>query len=128
MKRSDLNSITRSSEECLAQHTVPANEPAIKALRCPLGRVRAVSTSVVMATRDLVILSPVAGSATRDMPLGGWPDVTIADARKRISAIVVPILDGVDPWGKRAEDWRRQPGIRLNDVEWLESAADQAQP
>lgn len=62
------------------------------------------------------------------MPLGGWPDVTIADARKRISAIVVPILDGVDPWGKRAEDWRRQPGIRLNDVEWLESAADQAQP
>ena len=56
------------------------------------------------------------------MPLGHWPDVTIADARRRMSAIVVPILDGVAPWETRAEDWRCKPGITRNDAEWLVGA------
>jgi hypothetical protein len=51
--------------------------------------------------------------------------VTIADARKRKSA-VVSISDGEDPWEKRAEERRRKPGITLNDAfaEWLDTAAD----
>ena len=123
----------------MAQHTVPANELAIKALRCPEGKARAVyhvdghgnegssSTSRAAGPRLGTSGLVYAAATTRDMPLGRWPDVTIADARKRKSAIVVSISDGVDPWEKRAEDRRRKPGITLNDAfaEWLETAADQ---
>jgi len=118
----------------MAQHTVPANELAIKALRCPKGRARAVyhgneGLKIYVeqtGTKTWYYRARVAGSATRDMPLGRWPDVTIADTRKRKSAIVVSISNGVDPWEKRAEDRRHKPGITLNDAfaEWLETAAD----
>jgi integrase len=61
------------------------------------------------------------------MALGRWPDLSIIEARKRKSAIVVSISDGEDPWRKRAAERRRKPGITLNDAfaEWLETAADQ---
>jgi Arm domain-containing DNA-binding protein len=90
----------------MAQYTVPANELAIKALRCPEGRARAVyhvdghgneGLKIYVektGTKTWYYRARVAGSTTRDMPLGRWPDVTIADARKRKSAIVVSISDG----------------------------------
>src|SRR5215831_1116966 len=123
----------------MAQHTVPANELAIKALRCPEGRARVVyhvdghgNEGLKLyvqssGTKSWYFRARVRGSDPKDMPLGRWPDVTIADARKRKSAIVVSISDGVDPWEKRAEDRRRKPRITLNDAfaEWLEAAADQ---
>ena len=123
----------------MAQHTVPANELAIKALRCPEGRARVVyhvdghgNEGLKLyvqssGTKTWYFRARVRGSDPKDMPLGRWPDVTIADARKRKSAIVVSISDGVDPWEKRAEDRRRKPRITLNDAfaEWLEAAADQ---
>ncbi|HEX5998538.1 MAG TPA: Arm DNA-binding domain-containing protein [Hyphomicrobiaceae bacterium] len=58
----------------------------------------------------------VAGSATKDMPLGRWPDVTIAEARKRKGAIVVTISRGEDPWHKREEERRRKAGTTLNEA------------
>jgi hypothetical protein len=62
----------------------------------------------------------VAGSTTKDMPLGRWPDVTIAEARKRKGAIVVTISRGEDPWHKRAEALP-QTGTTLDEAfaEWL---------
>ena len=42
MNGSDLNIITRSMRGCMTQRTVPANELAIKALRCPDGKARVV--------------------------------------------------------------------------------------
>ena len=98
----------------MAQHTVTANEIAIKALRCPEGKSRAVygvdgfgndGLKIYVersGTKTWYYRARVAGSATKDMPLGRWPDVTIAEARKRKSAIVVSILDGEDPWRKRS--------------------------
>jgi len=123
----------------MAQYTVPANELAIKALRCPEGRARAVyhvdghgneGLKIYVektGTKTWYYQARVAGSTTRDMPLGRWPDVTIADARKRKSVIVVSISDGVDPWRQRAEERRRKSGLTLNDAfaEWLETAASE---
>jgi integrase len=123
----------------MAHHTVPANELAIKALRCPEGKARAVyhidghgNDGLKLfvessGTKTWYFRARVRGSNPKDMPLGRWPDVTIAEARKRKGAIVVSISDGADPWQKRAEDLRRKPGITLNDAfaEWLDTAADQ---
>ena len=112
----------------MAQHTVPANELAIKALRCPEGKARAVyhidghgNDGLKLfvessGTKTWYFRARVRGSNPKDMPLGRWPDVTIAEARKRKGAIVVSISDGEDPWQKRAEDLRRKPGITLNDA------------
>jgi hypothetical protein len=51
--------------------------------------------------------------------------MTIAEARKRKSSIVISISDGEAPWKKRAEGRRRTPGLTLNEAfsEWLETAA-----
>jgi Arm DNA-binding domain len=78
----------------MAQRTVPANELAIKALRCPDGRARVVyhvdghgNEGLKLyvessGTKTWYYRARVAGSATKDMPLGRWPDVAIAEARK----------------------------------------------
>jgi hypothetical protein len=122
----------------MAQHSVPANELAIKALRCPEGKARLVcqvdghgndGLKIYVersGTKTWYYRARVAGSATKDMPLGRWPDVTISEARKRKGAIVVSISDGEDPWQKRAEERRRRADVTLNDAfaEWLETAAD----
>ena len=47
------------------------------------------------------------------MPLGRWPDVTIAKARKQKAAIVLSISRDQNPRQKRAEDRRRRPAITL---------------
>ena len=75
-------------------------------------------------TKTWYFRARVRGSDPKDMPLGRWPDVTIADARKRKSAIVVSIADGEDPWKDRVEERRRRPGVTLNDAfaEWLDTA------
>jgi Arm DNA-binding domain len=85
------------------QHTVTANELAIKALRCPQdsacvvyhidghgndGLKRYVERS---GTKTWYYRARVGGSVSKDMPLGRWPDVTIAEARKRKAEIVVSI-------------------------------------
>ena len=112
----------------MAQHTVPANELAIKALRCPERKARVVyhidgygNEGLKLyvessGTKTWYFRARVHGSDPKDMPLGRWPDVTISDARKRKSTIVVSISDGVDPWQQRAEERRRKPGITLNDA------------
>jgi len=123
----------------MAQHTVPANELAIKALQCPQGKARVVyhvdghgndGLKIYVessGTKTWYYRARVAGSDSKDMALGRWPDLSIIEARKRKSAIVVSISDGEDPWRKRAAERRRKPGITLNDAfaEWLETAADQ---
>jgi hypothetical protein len=128
----------------MAQHTVPANEVAIKALRCPEGKARIVyhvdghgNDGLKLyvessGTKTWYFRARVRGSDPKDMPLGRWPDVTIADARKRKSAIVVSISDGEDPWEKRAEERRSKPGIPcvirldLTWIAWLESGGDRS--
>jgi hypothetical protein len=121
----------------MTQRTVPANELAIKALRCPDGKARVVyhvdghgNEGLKLyvessGTKTWYYRARVAGSATKDMPLGRWPDVTIAEARKRKGAIVVTISRGEDPWHKRAEERRRKEGTTLNEAfsEWLETVA-----
>jgi integrase len=121
----------------MAQHTVPANELAIKALRCPEGKARVVYHIDGHGNGGLKLYVESSGTKTwyfrarlhggdpKEMPLGRWPDVTIAEARKRKSAIVVSISNGEDPWQKRAEEGRRKPGITLNEAfaEWLKTAA-----
>jgi hypothetical protein len=59
------------------------------------------------------------------MPLGRWPDVTIAEARKRKGAISVAISRGEDPWRKREEERRRKASTTLDEgfAEWLETVA-----
>ena len=123
----------------MAQHTVTANEIAIKALRCPEGRARAVfgvdgfgndGLKIYVersGTKTWYYRARVAGSATKDMPLGRWPDVTIAEARKRKGAIVASILDGEDPWRKRTEGRSRCSGATLDAVfaEWISTAASE---
>lgn len=55
------------------------------------------------------------------MPLGRWPDVTIADARRRKAEAVAAVATGDDPWYKRQEARRRRDGITLDQVfdEWV---------
>jgi Arm DNA-binding domain len=76
----------------MARHTVPANEVAIKALRCPEGKARIVyhvdgrgNDGLKLyvessGTKTWCFRARVRGSDPKDMPLGRWPDVTIADA------------------------------------------------
>ena len=119
------------------QHTVTANELAIKALRCPQDRARVVyhigghgNDGLKLyversGTKTWYYRARVGGSVSKDMPLGRWPDVSIAEARKRKAEIVVSIFKGDDPWQKRTEARRRRLGITLNEVfiEWLETVA-----
>ncbi len=121
----------------MAQHTVPANELAIKALQCPQGKARVVyhvdghgNEGLKLyvqssGTKTWYFRARVRGSDPKDMPLGRWPDVTIGEARKRKSAIVASISDGGDPWQRRAEERRRKPGTTLDETfaEWLETVA-----
>jgi integrase len=121
----------------MAQRTVPANELAIKALRCPEGKARIVyhvdghgNEGLKLyiersGTKTWYYRARVAGSATKDMPLGRWPDVTISEARKRKTAAVSSISNGEDPWRKRAEERGRKSGTTLDEVfgDWLETVA-----
>ncbi len=60
--------------------------------------------------------SRVMGSAPKDMPIGSWPDVSIAEARSRKAEIVSAISKGEDPWLKPAEVKRRRHCITLDQV------------
>ena len=75
----------------MPKHCVSANEFALKALRCPEGQ------------------SP------KDLPLGRWTDVTIADARRRKAEAVAAVASGDDPWHKRQEarSWELSEKIKV---------------
>ena len=121
----------------MVQHKVAANELAIKALRCPEDKARVVyhvdghgNEGLKLyversGTKTWYFRARVHGSPPKEMALGRWPDVTIADARRRKTAVVSSISNGEDPWRKRAEERRRNPGITLDEAfaEWLETAA-----
>src|SRR5262245_60913257 len=76
----------------MAQRTVPANELAIKALRRPDGKARVVyhvdghgNEGLKLyvessGTKTWYFRARVRGSDPNDMPLGRWPDVTVARA------------------------------------------------
>lgn len=108
--------------------TVSPNELAIRALKCPDGRRRVVYHLDGHGNDGLQLFiqrsggkhwyfrSRVMGSAPKDMPLGPWPDVSIAEARTRKSEIVSAISRREDPWQKRAEIKRRRHGITLDQV------------
>lgn len=108
--------------------TVPPNELAIRALSCPEGRSRIVYSVEGHGNNGLKLFvmrsgrkywyfrARVMGSTPKDMPLGPWPDVTIAEARSRKAELVSLISRGEDPWKKRAEARRRRYGITLTEV------------
>lgn len=112
----------------MQKRTVPPNELALRSLSCPKGRRRVVyhleghgNTGLqlyvqISGTKLWYFRARVMGSAPKDMPLGRWPDVTIAEARARKSEFVSQIARGEDPWKKRAEARRRRYGITLDEV------------
>lgn len=118
----------------MPRNVVPSNEIAIRALRCPKDKPRVVyhldghgnEGLKLFVQRSGVKLwyyrARVNGSAPKDMPLGRWPDVSIAEARSRKADAVSAISKGVDPWQQRAEAKRRRYGITLDQVfqQWVE--------
>jgi integrase len=112
--------------------TVAPNELAIKALRCPDDRPRMVvhleghgNAGLKLyversGTKSWYYRARVMGSGSREMPLGRWPDVSIAAARQRKADAVAAISGGQDPWRERKESQRRRHGITLDVVfeEW----------
>ncbi len=117
----------------MAKHTVIANEIAIRALRCPEGRPRVVyqldghgNEGLKLfvessGTKSWYYRARVQGSNPKDLPLGRWPDVSVAEARHRKAAAVSDIAKGNDPWYQRQEVRRRRDGVTLNQVfnEWV---------
>ena len=112
----------------MPKHAVPPNELALRALRCPVDRERIVYHLDGHGNDGLKLFvqrsgnklwyfrARVSGSQTKDMPLGRWPDVSIAEARNRKAQVVAQVANGEDPWRTRAEIKRRRYGITLNEV------------
>lgn len=112
----------------MSKLTIPPNEFSIRALACPDGRTRIVYQLEGHGNAGLKLFvqksgsklwyfrSRVMGSAPKDMPIGPWPDISIAEARTRKAAIISAISKGEDPWQKRAEIKRRREGITLDTL------------
>ena len=132
MKGSDLISHHTVGNIIMPKHSVTANEFAIKALKCPDARSRVVyhldghgNEGLKLfversGTKTWYYRARVQGSAPKDLPLGRWPDVSVADARRRKAEAVAAVATGDDPWHKRQEARRRRAGITLDQVfdEW----------
>ncbi len=108
--------------------SISPNDLAIRALVCPEDRVRVIVRVTghgneglklfveSSGTKSWYFRARVNGSPPKDMPLGRWPDVSIAEARRRKADAVSSIARGEDPWLKRAEVKRRRHGITLDQV------------